>query len=219
MKCPICGFEGEFTLFRKKDKWHVENSWSCPKCLSKNQHRLIWLVYEKVRGELSGGRLLHCSPMRCLKEKFTQAFTYISIDLPLRESKSGVTKADLEQDLRDTRFSDEYFDLIVCSMVLDFIQEDEKAIRELYRILKSTGLGFIVVPIHPEEKTSKLSERVLGHWWRCGYDYFNKLRKAGFSVQLVKYNEFQNWEDFGLHGEILALCRKKRKSRKDADGL
>jgi len=209
MKCPICSFKGEFRLFKKKDKWHIEDSWLCPQCLSLNQTRLMWLVYEKVRKEFDGGELLHCSPMKCLKEKFIQDFSYISVDLRCRESWAGVTESDLEQDLRDTCFRDEYFDLIVCSHVLDQIRDDERAIKELHRILRSKGIALIIVPVYPEEKTKLLPEPVLGHIWRCGYDYFNRLPKYGFMVELIEYSKFQNWEDFGLHGEVLALCRKR----------
>lgn len=214
MICSICKFQGQFTIFRKENRWHVKNTWCCPRCLSKNQHRLMWLVYQKLQNEIIGKKILHCSPNRALKEKFSKDFDYLSIDFPPREGLSGIAKAGLNQDLRDTCFKNEYFDIIVCSHVLDQIEEDEKAIKEIHRILKPNGIALIVVPIYPEEKTKKLLEPILNHWWRCGYDYFNKLRKAKFSVEVIKYDYFENWEELGLDGAVLALCRKKRKTKR-----
>ena len=207
--CPICGFEGSFIEIREEDKWHPHKELGCPRCLSAGRHRLIWLVYNelKSRKEFSG-KMLHCSPMRCLKDKFVDDFNYISIDFPPRESKLGVTKADLNQDLRDTFFRDNYFDIIVCVAVLDNIKETEQAIQEIYRIIKTGGIAFITVPIFKDEKSKKMEKPELKHWWRCGLDFFQKYVDVGFRIEIIKNTHIEDYERYDLTEDYLALCRK-----------
>lgn len=208
MFCPICNYKGEFKKWREKDKWHVKNSWECPQCLSKNSHRLIFLIYKEIKKQFLGGKLLHCSPMKCLKKQFIKDFDYLSIDFPPRESKSGVTMADLKVDLKNTSFDDNFFDIIICSHVLDQIKETDLAIKEIYRIIKMKGIAFLIVPIYPNEKTKLLEVPVINHWWRCGYNFFEKYNEAKFFIKVIKYNDIKNWEEMGLDGEILVLCQK-----------
>jgi len=207
--CPICGFEGDFIENRKKDKSHPHKELSCPNCRSVGRHRMIWLTYNKLK-EKGGfsGRMLHCSPMRCLKEKFVNDFTYISIDFPPRESKLGVTKADLNQDLRNTSFGDNYFDVIVCVAVLDDIKETEQAIKEIYRIIKPGGTAFITVPIYKNEESKRMEKPELNNWWRCGLDFFQKYIDAGFKVDVIKNIHIEDYERYGLTEDYLALCHK-----------
>lgn len=207
--CPICGFEGEFIENRKKDKWHPHKELSCPNCRSAGRHRMIWLTYKELKEKRSfSGRMLHCSPMRCLKEKFVNDFIYISIDFPPRESESGVTKADFNQDLRNTSFENNYFDVMVCAAVLDDIKETEQAIKEIYRIIKPGGIVFITIPIYKNKESKRMKKPELNNWWRCGLDFFQKYIDAGFKVKVIKDTEIENYEKYGLTGDFLALCYK-----------
>lgn len=196
-ECNICGFKGRFNLFRKKDNWHPIDEWQCPKCLSCERHRFIWNLIEGKKFK----NILHISPEKCLKEKLETMGNYHSIDFPPRESKlSGVAMAQENMDLKATIYPNNTFNLIICNHVLDWIKEDEKAFAELYRILSFDGMMLISVPIYEGEKTRLLDKPVNNHWWRCGKDYFDKLKKAGFQVE------------FGKQGfEWLAVCRKSLK--------
>jgi len=208
--CPICGFEGEFLEIRKKDKWHPHKELSCPQCLSAGRHRMIWLIYSELKKKEGGfsGRMLHCSPMKCLKEKFINDFIYISIDFPPRESESGVTRADLDQDLKNTSFQDNYFDIVICAAVLDDIKEADQAIKEIYRIIKPGGVAFITVPIFNGEKSKRMEEAELNNWWRCGLDFFQKYVNAGFEIEVIQSAHIEDYEKYGLTGDYLALCYK-----------
>jgi len=196
--CDVCGFRGKFNLFRPKDKWHPINIRRCPECLSMERQRAVWkLLKEK---EKSGGEILHISPEKGLQKKLKELGNYVSIDYPPRESDSGVVAAEMNVDLRATQFEDNSFDIIVCNHVLDQIEENEKAIKELYRILRIGGRAYVTVPIYEGEATQFLGKLVNNHWWRCGLDYFNKLKDAGFDVKLEKE-----------YGEYVAVCEKKWK--------
>jgi len=142
------------------------------------------------------------------KEKFVNDFTYISIDFPPRESRSGVTKADLNQDLRNTFFKDNYFDIIVCAAILDDIKETEQAIKEIYRIIKPGGTAFITAPIYKNEESKRMEKPKIDNWWRCGLDFFQKYIDAGFKVDVIKNIHIEDYERYGLTEDYLVLCHK-----------
>ena len=52
--------------------------------------------------------------------------------------------SDNEEQIEE---KDESFDLIICFHVLEHILNDQKAIKELYRILKENGVILIQVPL------------------------------------------------------------------------
>ena len=68
-------------------------------------------------------------------------------------------------------YSDNFFDLVVCSEVLEHIQNDGQALRELLRVSK--GPVFLTVPAHGYLFTD--SDRLLGHKRRYSRSDFERL--------------------------------------------
>ncbi|MBK6634354.1 MAG: class I SAM-dependent methyltransferase [Chitinophagaceae bacterium] len=55
---------------------------------------------------------------------------------------------DDKLDLQDLHlYKDHSFDVFVCSHILEHVDDDIKAMKELYRILKPGGWGIAMVPI------------------------------------------------------------------------
>lgn len=117
---------------------------------------------------------------------------YISADL---DSPLAMVKMDITNIL----FENNSFDVILCSHVLEHIIDDNKAMRELFRVLKPGGWAILQTPIDlkldktfedhsivsPEER-----ERFFGqsdHVRIYGRDYVNRLLKAGFEVTVESY--------------------------------
>ncbi len=101
----------------------------------------------------------------------------------------------IKMDLPSTPVSSETFDAILCIHVLEHIQEDRKAIQQLFRILKPGGWAGISVPIRLEQKTYEdpaitspaERERAFGetvHVRFYGYDLIDRLQEAGFMVKM-----------------------------------
>jgi SAM-dependent methyltransferase len=69
-------------------------------------------------------------------------------------------------DLKSLSFPDQYFDVVICSDVLEHIKEDMKAIKEIVRVLKKGGVLLLTVP-----SKSKKNERIYKHYnhERVGY--------------------------------------------------
>ncbi|MBU1016730.1 class I SAM-dependent methyltransferase [Patescibacteria group bacterium] len=51
-----------------------------------------------------------------------------------------------EGDICNLRFDDNYFDKILCTEVIEHIEDDTKATKELYRVLKPGGILAVTVP-------------------------------------------------------------------------
>src|SRR5262249_33076466 len=87
----------------------------------------------------------------------------------------------LHFDLVRCPLPDHCIDVAVLLNVLEHIEDDVGAIRQLYRILKPGGSVVVEVPAGPH--LYDIYDRVLMHWrrYRCG-DLCAALQKAGFEI-------------------------------------
>jgi len=191
--CPVCGRSS--SRFRSFGVIPREDA-MCIHCGSLERHRLLWL-YLSRRTDLFDGRpktILHVAPERCLEPALRQRLGegYVTADL-LNPN------AMVRMDITDIEYPDQSFDVIYCSHVLEHVQDDGKAMREFCRVLKADGWAILLVPItsevtiedpaitEPEDR-----ERVFGQWdhvRRYGPDYADRLRDAGFSVEVLTVDD------------------------------
>ena len=111
------------------------------------------------------------------------------------------TTADLFSPLADMRFDvqnipieDNAYDTIFCNHVLEHVDDDRKAIRELHRILKPGGMAIMQVPLDPDYKVTDEDPgikdpaerekrfRQYDHVRLYGQDYSERLKECGFEV-------------------------------------
>jgi len=84
-------------------------------------------------------------------------------------------------------YGDGSFDFVTCSDVLEHIQDDTGAVREIQRVLRSGGYLLATVPAHPFLFSGH--DRALHHlrrYTRSGFT--NLIRGVGFRVVRVSYN-------------------------------
>lgn len=172
-----------------------------------------------------------------LDNLLTQKSCYNGIDLEFKGSTKIIKrklkriKANFKHmDARKLFFKKSSFDLVLSLWSLEHIQDDIKALREAYRVLKNGGIILLAVPsifTFPFQ---------LG---RHGFHYYKKegiitkLKKAGFRIKRVSslggffgflFSLFQNWLDllilapFGLFFKIFAHEKLKGDSRQDLGG-
>lgn len=116
----------------------------CTRCHSSDRERLVyWYIVNKTNIFHSQKmiKLLHIAQEKNLQKvlKASKKIKYISGDLnPL--------VADRKIDITDMNFEDDYFDFIICNHVLEHIQDDRKAMSELFRVLKPDGKAILQVP-------------------------------------------------------------------------
>jgi len=94
-------------------------------------------------------------------------------------------------DLTNLKLKSDYFDKIICSDVLEHIKNDEKAVKELFRVLKKGGEIIFTFPRANKHNAETMLE--FGHV-RAGYlprDFKEKMEKIGFkSIKSGGYTYF-----------------------------
>ncbi len=165
----------------------------CPGTLSLERHRLLWLFLERNTTFFNDKlKVLHFAPEQPFYKKFKSIknWNYITCDLnsPL---------ADIKADICKLPFKKFEFDLIICNHVLEHIDNDFKAMEEIYRVLKKNGIGILQVPIDEslsitfEDKTiidPKKKSELFGqydHVRKYGKDFYNRLKSVGFKVKKI----------------------------------
>ena len=195
-ECPVCG--AKYRKFLPYGYVHTRANALCPKCLSLERHRLLWLYLTRETDLLKCyPRTLHIAPEVCIMRHLKPHFAghpgqYVTADLesPL---------ADLHFDVQQIPLADDSVDVILCNHLLEHVADDRKALCELYRILKPGGWGILLSPVEadyeqtfeddtitdPDERT-----RIFGqydHRRIDGADYTDRLRAAGFEAADIDY--------------------------------
>lgn len=205
--CPICSKNSRKLLPTGQDlpilhTKHVVGGGlrnaACPYCFSSDRERLVFLYLERENLLSSASckpKVLHVAPERRLTnylakvdtieyicgDKFTEGYSY--------------PKYTVDMDLREMPFEENSIDLIICNHVLEHIEEDRKAMKEIFRVLKPNGRAILQVPIslnteetHEDFTVSdpKKREQLFGqfdHVRIYGQDYSKRLESVGLKVE------------------------------------
>lgn len=222
-ECPICGCRRRKFL----PYGYVEQRENalCPNCLALERHRLLWLWLLREsdlgRGAVALPRLLHIAPEVALRNRLRKMY---------RTSSERYVTADLESPLADMHFDvqhipleDGAFDVVIANHIMEHVEDDRLAMRELCRILRHGGWGVILSPIDQGRATTfeddtitdeKERTRIFGqydHRRIYGRDYAERLREAGFEVDVVDYkSQFTTKEQalYALPDEKLYIVYK-----------
>lgn len=202
--CPICEKASYFGQFGNPLRKRAR----CMFCGALERHRLLWLFLKEKTAlfDKTDKKILHIAAEKCFEGRFKRAFreNYLTADI---DNPSAMVK----MDITDIRYADERFDVVICNHVLEHIVDDAKAMREIYRILKTGGWAILLVPIEDMDKTYEdfsiiteyEREKAFGqcdHVRKYGRDYIDRLKTAGFNVTVVKNYEMVCAEDINRYG-------------------
>jgi SAM-dependent methyltransferase len=219
--CPVCkGYIRRFFPHGNPPREHVK----CPVCGSLERHRLDWLMFKK-NTDLFDGKpktMLHIAPENFMEVRFKRIknLNYFSADL-------NRPNAMVKLDITDISCPDNTFSLIYCSHVLEHVQNDHKAIAEFYRVLKPNGWAVLQVPIttdktyenpaitEPEDRKKNFGQ--WDHVRRCGPDYINRMKSAGFITKRLYATDVVNESDCARMGiqldRLIFFCRKQQPNK------
>lgn len=132
--------------------------------------------------------------------------------------------ADVKMDIRQMPFEDNTFDALICNHVLEHIDKELQATKEIYRVLKPGGWAILQVPldISLEETYEDLEitnpkerEKLFGqydHVRLYGKDYPSRLELSGLKVypdKLVEELDPELAERYRLDKtELVYYCEK-----------
>ena len=166
-------------------------------------------------------RLLHVAPEVALMRKFHKIYAAQPADYVTADLESPL--ADLHFDIQHIPLEDESFDAVICNHIMEHVEDDLQAMREILRILRKGGWGVILSPVDMQreetfEDDSITDEaertRIFGqydHRRIYGRDYAKRLEKAGFEVYECDYANFIPAKEkvlYALTDELLYIVRK-----------
>lgn len=239
---PIDG--KSFRMFLPYGYGNQRNNVLSPSTLSLERHRLLWLYLQnetdffqseldsdspvtqnkriKLRKDAETSKalkVLHFAPEQEFYKRFKKQ---TNIDYTTTDLLSPL--ADVKADICNLPFDDNMYDVLFCNHVLEHIPDDTKAMQELYRVLKPSGMGIFQIPQDLSRATTfsddsitdqKERAKIFGQYDHVrvyGRDYFDKLRSIGFKVTEEDYTKKiapELVEKYCLaKGEIIPVCFK-----------
>ena len=149
--------------------------------------------------------------------------------------------ADLESPLADMHFDVQHIplearsiDVVICNHLLEHVEDDRLALRELHRILKPGGWGIMLVPEDRSRATTfeddtitdaKERTRLFGqydHRRIYGRDYDDRLREAGFEVERSDFaRRLTEWEKrlYSPGEDDLVIVRKPQNDKTNEENV
>lgn len=220
-ECPVCG-----TRRRKFLPYGYVTSRDnalCPNCLSLERHRLLWLWLQRESDLFeSRPRLLHVAPEVCLMRHLRKAYKGHETDYVTADLESPL--ADIHFDIQHIPLENESFDVVFCNHIMEHVEDDLRAMREIYRVMRHGGWVVVLSPVELDRATTFEDDsitdeaertRIFGqydHRRVYGRDYADRLREAGFEVEDLDYRATLSPTEqklYALPSDHLYIVRKK----------
>ncbi len=200
-QCNICNFKmSHFIKLKNKDR-------ICPKCGSLARTRNLWNLLEN---EIQGKTILHFSPSPSLKTKIESLnnIKYVTSDY------AGEFEATKRLNIESIDEPNDSYDLVICYHILEHIENDIKAMKELHRIIKPKGKCIIQTPFKTgeiyENKEVKTDEERLIHFGQKDHlriysveGLMNRLESVGFQTKLIEYKEVNNYYGYDINEKVI----------------
>ncbi len=236
-KCSVCGFRIKryiplpsiykensqkygFQYFGQNEHLNIEK-YSCPNCGCTDRDRLYASYFSHFLNisKNSSQKLLHVAPAWSLNNLFLMKyFKVITTDLMM----PGVDFI-LDVEKMDS-FQDKSFDFIICSHVLEHVNNPDAALKELYRVLKPNGKAILMAPINLNIKTTiedsnhKTKEERIKYYGQDDHlrlfaknDFIERIENAGFSLNMIDKSAFgkKEFKILGLRNSSVLYIGKK----------
>lgn len=188
VECNLCGWRAESFRDYNDGYGHIYPQAECGDCRAHPRHRSLAFLLDPLLKD-KGLRVLHVAPERFFNPIWERnpQLDYVSID-------ASPGRAMAVEELCHLTFPSDDFDLVICLHVLEHIENDAQALRELFRVTKPGGLAVLDVPMDDSRATTyedpsivTPEERSL-HFWQFdhvrlyGRDFGDRVSQAGFAV-------------------------------------
>lgn len=197
------------------------DSCNCPFCLSTDRERLYMLFLDKLLNTKNTSQfILDFAPTQAFSKtvKARSSNQYLSADL-------FRTDVDLRLDICNMiDVESTKFDIVICSHVLEHVIDPDKALAEIYRILKADGTAIIMVPLfwdveqtieNPDYNTDELRRKFYGQSDHVRLfsrsDFLKRISLAKFAIKTIDTSSFESKQisKYGIAtNSILYVCSK-----------
>lgn len=202
-QCNIC----EFNLSHFVDI--NGNDFLCPNCGSRSRTRRLYK--ELIGSHKLKGNVLHFSPPKTLYSKLKK----LNIDYYSSDFENEFT-ADYRFDITDIPIEDNFFDVIICYHILEHIENDLKAMAELYRVLKPNGICYIQTPYKEGDifedasvTSPEMRKKLFGQEDHVRVysvtGLTKRLTNTGFKTEIKNFNRDKY---YGIKNETIILVSK-----------
>lgn len=230
MKCPICKLVvNGFERYGSRSQQGL-----CLHCKSKGRHRAVYLFLKRFVAPWlgPGSEILDVGPSRVAVRFFSRPVAigrgrYTAIDIhPLdHPTDLHMPHRFLRMDVQELEFNSDSLDVILCNSLLFYVPNDLKALREIRRCLKDTGLAMINVHMtagptcsmrefareNPDIATPKYQE-AYGTHWHYGEDFLERVSAQGLVPHVVRMSHYWPSEFLAKRGispdHLLILCAR-----------
>lgn len=151
-------------------------------------------------------RILHIAPEISLQKVLSDVPSAFYLSGDIREGAAMV-----KLNIMDLDCEDETFDLVICSHVLEHVNDDRKSMAEMRRVLKADGYAIIQVPFGSTDETREDASVQTPEERELAYGYHDHVRLYGRSdfvqrLQGVGF-EVRHYDAMGLFDlNTLARC-------------
>ena len=187
-ECSSCGYKGYFATARKG---HAHPAFRCPNCESRPRDRNIALFFKKNQLELGNKNILHIAPEWPLFRKLKNEPGYVGGDIQKRRNANAIV------DITAIDFESNHFDFLICNHVLEHVEDDYKALNELYRVIKNKGTLIAQIPLDKNLKKTFEDKEIINprernkyfgqydHVRVYGLDFYARLANSGFTPKKI----------------------------------
>ncbi len=186
--CNICGWKGRGF----EGVAHSESA-LCPICGSIARDRFLYWCWTHRASYDPKAEVLETSPRLggMYRHRMTERVSYVASDYD-----ESMHRAVIRLDLQAIDLPDASLDVVLTPHVLEHVPDTDKALSELFRVMKPGGHVFLQVPI-PQAVTMVPAEpeyhgdRTLV-FFRFGWDLADKIRSHGFACDTLVTAELRD---------------------------
>ncbi|MEM7582933.1 MAG: class I SAM-dependent methyltransferase [Acidobacteriota bacterium] len=198
---------GTWELTARERAWFdLREGHHCANCgMSLRVRMLLWTL-QRITPKLAGLRILHVNQINHLAAALHAAEV---IETTYRLDAAPGTEIDgrSNQDLMNLTFPDASFDLVVHSETLEHVEDPERALAEVRRVLRPGGRQIYTVPLLHERRSRRRASRAgdgtVTHLlppshhgleaeflvlWELGGDFLTGRQK---SIEALFYDDFE----------------------------
>lgn len=191
----------------------------CPCCGSIDRNRWVfWVLKNHTDIFLKECTVVHFAPEQQIRNKLESS---VNCDYyPGNVIRGGGLH---KIDVTDIPYVDKFADYIIINHVMEHVADEEKAIKEMKRILKNDGKIIMSFPISMEQNTFEnkaiVSEEDRDKYYGqkdhvrlYGMDYKERFENYGLIIKIFSPKDYFNDADIEKYGllkdDILMLCSK-----------